>query len=131
MKLTEPNTRTGWLRISHMNINSLRFKSQIMQDFITSIKSHVVCISETWLDPNYESDDLRIDDYIFIRNDRGLRHSHTRKRRFVQGGGTAVYLHTTLNYKLLFASSIQHISETEYMILDVFPVKVQIPLVFY
>ena len=82
-----------------------------------------MCISETWLDSNCKSDDLQIDDYIFIRNDRGLRHSHSRKREFVQGGGTAVYLHTALNYKLLFASSIHHISETEFMILDVFSRK--------
>ena len=106
-----------------MNINSLRYKRDTVQEFISSVKPHVVCVTETWLDPNHKSDCLQIDNYMFIRNDRGLRNRTSRRREFVQGGGTAVYLHTSLSYKLLYASSIHHISETEFIILDVFSRK--------
>ena len=111
------------LRISHLNINSLRYKCQTIREFIHSVKPQVVCISETWLDPNYKSDGLQIEDYLFVRNDRGIRNSVSCRREFIQGGGIAVYLHSSLSYKLLYASAIKCLSDTEYMILEVFSRK--------
>ena len=79
-------------------------------------------ITETWLDPTVSSASLAIEDYGLVRCDRGLRSNRSfinGTPRYLQGGGVAFYLHISLEYKVLYMSSIRHISETEYLILEI------------
>ena len=39
--------------------------------------------------------------------------------RYMQGGGVAFYIHSSINHKILYSSSNSHLSETEYLILEV------------
>ena len=110
----------GCLRVVHVNINSLRYKRHIIQDIISSTKSHVIGILETWLDPLFDSRSLNIEDYVLVRCDRGLQHHVGKgKTKYMQGGGVAFYLHTSLSYTVLEAPTNKHLSETEYLLLEV------------
>ena len=112
----------AWLRVSHVNINPVRYKRDTVQQFIYNYKPHVLGITETWLDPTVSSTSLAIEDYVIVRCDRGLRSNRSLINgapRYVQGGGVAFYLHISLEYKVLHMSSIRHIAETEYLILEI------------
>ena len=57
--------------------------------FISEHRPHIICITETKIDSTIDNSHIEIDDYVVVRNNRN-RH----------GGGVAMYIHKTVNYKL-------------------------------
>ena len=100
-----------------MNINSLRRKRDVVIKYIENIKPLIIAISETWLDPNFSTSHVQIDDYNLVRNDRGLKNKN--KTRYMQAGGVACYIHRSLTFKVLFMSKISNITETEFVVLEI------------
>lgn len=80
-------------------------------------KLHILAVSETWLN---DSHDVHINNYVCVRNDRGLINLDSGKD--TKGGGVAFFIHNSLKFSILAKSKIRNIGETEFII-----VKVQIP----
>lgn len=92
----------------------------------------VLAIFKTWLTLNVYDAAIRIDNYSFIRNVRGLPNktkatNHTTNkmknfkkshRSYMQGGGVIVYFRNCFKAKLLAKSDIKTINETEFIILE-------------
>ena len=82
--------------IIHLNIRSLRKSVDKLKDFLNDIKGKfcVFVLSETWIDD--DKTDLNsffhILNYSFIHEKRKTNH---------KGGGLEIYVHKTLNYKIL------------------------------
>ena len=104
-----------------MNINSLRRKRDVVMKYIEDVKPLIIAISETWLDPDFPTSHVRIDDYNLVRNDRGLKNKN--KTRYMQAGGVACYIHRSLMSQVLFMSKISDITETEFLVLEILPFK--------
>ena len=85
-----------------LNIFSLMPHLDELRIFISEHRPHIICITETKIDSTIDNSHIEIDDYVVVRNDRN-RH----------GGGVAMYIHKTVNYKLredLAFSEIESIS---------------------
>ena len=108
---------TDHLVVSHMNINSLRRKRDVVIKYIEDVKPLIIAISETWLDPNFPTSHVQIDGYNLVRNDRGLKNKN--KTRYMQAGGVACYIHQSFTSKVLFMSKISNIAETEFLVLEI------------
>ena len=80
----------------HLNIRSLHKNIDKLKDFRNDIKGkfRVIVLSETWTDD--DKADLNslfhIPNYSFIHEKRKTNH---------KGGGLGIYVHKTLNYKIL------------------------------
>jgi len=73
------------LKIGHLNINSLRYKTILLSDLLYENEVDVFCISETKLDESMKV--MNIPGYNFIRRDRtGF------------GGGVGMYLKSAFRY---------------------------------
>lgn len=106
----------NFLRVTHVNVNSLREHFDEINVLLIEKKIDVLSICETWLTPDLDDNIVQIPGYLMVRNDRGLESS--KKRAYVQGGGVAFYIRIGINYKLLQRSHIKEIDETEYIILE-------------
>ena len=85
-----------------LNIFSLMPHLDEVRVFISEERPHIICITDTNTDSTIDNSHIEIDDYVVVRNDRN-RH----------GGGVAIYIHKTVNYKLredLAYSEIESIS---------------------
>ena len=91
---------TDHLIISHMNINSLRRRRDDIMKYIEDLKTLIISISEMWLDRDFSTSHMQIDDYNLVRNDRGLKNKN--KTRYMQAGGVACYIHRSLISQVLF-----------------------------
>ena len=89
-----------------MNINSLRRKRDVVMKYIEDVNPLIIAISETWLDPDFPTSHVQIDDYILVRNDRGLKNKN--KTRYMQAGGVACYIHRSLTFQVLFMSNLRY-----------------------
>ncbi|RWS09400.1 hypothetical protein B4U79_18123 [Dinothrombium tinctorium] len=58
-----------------------------MMSLFNNVKPDLLCLTETWLKPEYPDDLLSIDGYFMLRNDR----------KFKKGGGIAVYVKNEFN----------------------------------
>ena len=82
--------------IIHLNIRSLHKNIDKLKDFLNDIKGKfsVIVLSETWIDD--DKADLNslfhIPNYSFIHEKRKTNH---------KGGGLGIYVHKTLDYKIL------------------------------
>ena len=82
--------------IMHLNIRSLQKNIDKVKDFLNDIKGKfsVTVLSETWIDD--DKADLNslfhIPNYSFIHEKRKTNH---------KGGGLGIYVHKTLDYKIL------------------------------
>ena len=93
--------KTGFKTMT-LNIFSLMPHLDELRIFISEQRPHIICITETKIDSTIDNSHIEIDDYVVVRNDRN-RH----------GGGVAMYIHKTVNYKLredLAFSEIESIS---------------------
>lgn len=96
----------------------MRYKRDTVINYIKKYKPRILGVVETWLDPDYTDEKpIQIDDYIFIRNDRGLLLDGTEK--WMQGGGVGCYLHKSLKHNIIFKSSITDNKQTEYLVLNI------------
>jgi hypothetical protein len=90
-----PVDRGRPLNISHINARSIRTYDQVTRSYlkfeeveshlIHTMKSDILCISETWLDRTVTDCELDIPNYTLFRNDRNRR-----------GGGVAIYVSDVL-----------------------------------
>ena len=81
------------LTIFHLNIQSLRNSAHLIQlrELVKSEKYDIVTISETWLNTNVTSGEIKLDDYKVFRLDR----LHKR------GGGVCAYVRKELKTEVL------------------------------
>ena len=70
-----------------------------------------------WLDLDFPTSHVQIDGYNLVRTDRGLKNKN--KTRYMQAGGVACYIHTSLTSKVLFMSKISKSTETEFLVLEI------------
>ena len=75
------------LHFVHLNCNSLLSKIDEIRNFVLETCPHVICFSETKLDPTINDEEVIIDGYTILRHDR-TRH----------GGGVACFINNSLNY---------------------------------
>ena len=84
--------KTGF-KVMTLNIFSLMPHLDELQIFISDNKPHIIGITETKIDSaiyiNIYDSDIEIDDYVIERNDRDKH-----------GGGVALYIHKSINYRL-------------------------------
>ena len=73
--------------------------------------------SKTWLDPDFPTSHVQIDDYNLVSNDRGLKNKN--KTRYMQAGGVACYIHRSLISQVLFMSKNSNITETDFLVLEI------------
>lgn len=78
------------LKVAFLNVQSLSSHYAEFASLLIQEEFDIVGISETWLTSNISSGLVRVDDYNLIRRDRGSR-----------GGGVAIYIRNTFNYKVL------------------------------
>ena len=58
------------LRFAHLNIRSLRYKLDHVNLFLHHNDIDVFCITETWLNDDFDDNDMHIDGYNVFRLDR-------------------------------------------------------------
>ena len=58
------------LHFVHLNCNSLLSKIEEIRNFVLETCPHVICFSETKLDPTINDEEVSIDGYNILRNDR-------------------------------------------------------------
>ena len=85
-----------------LNIFSLIPHLDELRIFVSEQRPHNICITETKIDSTIDNSHVEIDDYVVVRNDRNR-----------DGGGAAMYIHKTVNYKFredLAYSEIESVS---------------------
>ena len=80
--------KTG-LTIGHINVNGLRGKIAEIRYLLSEVKFDVIAITETHLSSDIENNEILVDDYNIIRQDRDNGQS--------SWGGTAIYFKCSLN----------------------------------
>lgn len=78
------------LFVIHLNIRSLPHKIDLLRAWLLYNKPMVITLSETWLNSNISDEEIKLDDYILYRADRGAR-----------GGGVATYVSSSLSAELI------------------------------
>lgn len=81
------------MHVIHLNIRSLRPKIDLLRAWLTYNKPHVITLSETWLNNNISDDEIKLDNYVLYRKDRGTR-----------GGGLLTYVTSNLTAELILPS---------------------------
>ena len=89
----------------------------VVEQMLLSNRLHVLCLAETWLDPNFNLSLIDIENYYFIGNNRDLMSSNHSK--IVQGGGVGCYIHNQLSSKILAKSENTVLNQTEFLIIEV------------
>ena len=79
------------LKIAHINIQSLRFKTDYLHIFIHSNNTDVLCITESWLTHDIDDNEIKIEGYNLYRKDRdnGMEH-----------GGIVIYIKEGIDYNV-------------------------------
>ena len=97
--LFEPFRKRG-LHFLHINVNSLPSKIDELRDIVRLTKPAILGITETKLDNTVPDEEININGYSILRNDRNRN-----------GGGVACYIRTDLcfNKKDIFSNSIEHV----------------------
>lgn len=81
---------TKGLYAIHLNIRSLMSKMDLLRAWLVYNKPQVITLSETWLSNNISDEEIKLDNYVLFRNDRGSR-----------GGGLLTYVSSNLTAELL------------------------------
>lgn len=77
---------------AHLNVRSLLNNFAEFKCHVFKFDYHVLGVTESWLSPNIDNDNLSLDGYEFIRQDRtGMR----------RGGGVGIYVKSNLKYTVL------------------------------
>lgn len=80
---------TKGLNVIHLNIRSLLSKIDLLKVWLTYNKPQVITLSETWLNSSIADNEIKLEDYVLYRKDRGSR-----------GGGLLIYVSSNLNSEL-------------------------------
>ena len=78
------------MNVIHLNIRNLRPKIDLLKAWLTYNKPHVITLSETWLNNNISDNEVKLDNYVLFRKDRGSR-----------GGGLMTYVSSNLTAELV------------------------------
>ncbi|KYN00511.1 hypothetical protein ALC62_08708, partial [Cyphomyrmex costatus] len=105
------------IKISCVNINSIRAHFQDVEAELSDCSTHILALTETWLTPNVDSSCIAIPNYNFVQNDREILADS--QLRFLQGGGVACYLHKSLCYTILECSNNTNINSPEYLFVSI------------
>ncbi|KAK9693374.1 Endonuclease-reverse transcriptase [Popillia japonica] len=81
---------TNVLKFLHLNVRSLVSSFDSFKNTLLQYNCHICCLCETWLTDSITDDQIHIDSYTLLRNDRGCR-----------GGGVAIYIKSCLGHKSL------------------------------
>jgi len=76
----------SFFKLAHLNVRSLIPKYNDVRQFVIEGKYDVVAITETWLNSTVQDEDIQIQGYFLVRQDRMGR-----------GGGVAIYYKTHLS----------------------------------
>ena len=87
-KENTPYFVTNKLKIMSLNVFSLLPHIDELRIMISEEKPHIIGINETKIDPTIDDLHVEIEDYSIVRKDRNL-----------SGGGVALYIHKSLNFK--------------------------------
>ena len=82
--------------MAHINVNRLINKMDEIKNVIKTCQFKILAISETWLTDEISDGEINIPDFRVFRRDRDGR----------RGGGVCLYVHHTINFKLL--TNISH-----------------------
>lgn len=97
------------LKVSHLNVENLRVHKESVFSLFQDAFFDVIAISETFLKPIVLSEPFVIDGYNFVRHDRENK----------EGGGVAVYLKKSLNYKVIATSQAIYCKKPEFIVLEI------------
>ena len=86
--MNSTNTNKGF-KIAHLNIRSIIKNIDQFRIYVSNHQYDIICINETWLDDKISDREVGIDGYDLLRKDR--------KRT---GGGVAMYIRNSINYKI-------------------------------
>ena len=75
------NLKQKGLNVVHLNIRSVIYKIDQIRMMISQAKIDVLCLTESWLNPNITDSELSIEGYKIFRKDRTLK----------KGGGILIY----------------------------------------
>jgi len=64
-------SNTIGLLVIHLNIRSLPSKIDLLKVWLTYNKPHIITLSETWLNSDISDDEIKLDNYVLFRKDRG------------------------------------------------------------
>jgi len=83
-------TRVSTLKFAHLNVRSLVAHFSDIKDILLTNNIDVFGLTETWLNEQISSINIKIDGFDFLRCDRGKR-----------GGGVGIYIRSSINYSVL------------------------------
>ena len=78
-------------KIAHININHLIHKKNFINELISKNNISIFAVTETWLSGDISDGEISIPHYRVFRRDRTDR----------RGGGVCIYIHETINFKVL------------------------------
>ena len=78
------------LKIIHLNIRSLVPKIDLLRSWVAQHNPNIITLSETWLNSNISDNEIKLENYVLYRADRGSR-----------GGGVATYVSSNLTAELI------------------------------
>ena len=78
------------LKIIHLNIRSLVPKMYLLRSWVAQHNPNIITLSETWLNSNISDNEIKLENYVLYRADRGSR-----------GGGVATYVSSNLTAELI------------------------------
>ena len=82
------NNKTKGFKIAHLNIRSLIKNIDQLRIYIHTQQFDIISINETWLDSTIANHEVDIDGHELIRKDRNRK-----------GGGVAMFVRSSINYK--------------------------------
>lgn len=85
---------------AHLNTRSLSNNFDVFRNHVKEYKYDVIGVSETWLHADISDEVVLLDNYVLVRQDRLGR-----------GGGVAVYLKNTFNFRVLHRESAAFIEQ--------------------
>jgi hypothetical protein len=100
---------SGFLKISHVNAQSLGCHIDEFRNIFASGQCDVVLVCETWLKPFASSRGVDMEGYTLLRNDRLHKN----------GGGVAAYVRKELKPVLRLHSDTQRANKPEYLIVEI------------
>lgn len=89
----------------HLNIRSLTRKMDLLKLSLLRTDLDLICLTETWLKPDMESNLFSIEGYSFERHDRKIMNS---SGAIKTGGGICMYIKDHLNYRIVPETTISN-----------------------
>ena len=104
------------LKILHLNVRSLLRNICEIRQLLRQNDVHILSVNETWLDNSILTNEINIDNFQIVRKDRNRN-----------GGGTAVYIRSNLQFELLNHDSLNYLEALPILI---HPSKCAKPFIF-